>query len=197
MKNYQKMDSLRPATPPLGITLAELQADPDAALRRIYRTWRDDFIALFARQSSLDREDLADVFQEACIALVENVRSGRLVEMTSTVKTYTFASGRKILLKRYEKLGRVALLPEFDDRLVNGLDLSHHYVIETDETSRLLREAVASLGHPCQRILTLTFYDDMRSREIAETMGYADESVVRVQRFRCIRKLRGMLKDRL
>lgn len=187
--------SARPSQIP--ITLEDLQRDPDAALRAIYRAYQAEFIGLTTKYSRLDREQLADVFQDAAIILVQNVRSGKLSELTSSLKTYLFGIGKKLLLKRHSTPVRETFLPEINETHVNGLNSNIHQAIELNETSQFLQKALKLLGPVCQRLLTLTFYDGLRSAAIADEMGYSDETVVRVQRLRCIRRLRELVKGKL
>ena len=179
------------------ITLEDLQRDPDAALRAIYRTYQAEFIGLTAKYSRLDREQLADVFQDAAIILIQNVRSGKLSELTSSLKTYLFGIGKKLLLKRHATPVRETFLPEINESHVNGIDPTVHQAMELNETGQFLQKALHQLGPVCNRLLTLTFYDGLRSAAIADEMGYSDETVVRVQRLRCIRRLRELVKGKL
>lgn len=179
------------------MTIDDLRNDPDGALRTIYRSWQGEFTSLVSKYSRLDRDELADIFQDAAIILVQNVRSGKLEVLTSSVKTYLFGIGKKLLLKRHSVPVRTVFLPEINDAIANSFEFSAHQAIETDETSQQLRTALGQLGDICQRILTLTFYDNLRSAAIAKTMGYSDETVVRVQRLRCMRKLRELVKGRI
>lgn len=180
-----------------GMTLDDLRNDPDGSLRLIYRNWQGEFIGLVSKYSRLDREQLADIFQDAAIILIQNVRSGKLEVLTSSVKTYLFGIGKKLLLKRHAAPVREVFLPEINDSVANGFEIPIHQAIETDETSQFLRKAIGQIGEICHRILTLTFYDNLRSAAIAEEMGYSDETVVRVQRLRCMRKLRELVKGRI
>ena len=174
------------STPAPGISLDDLRNDPDGSLRLIYRTWQGEFIHLTTKYSRLDRDQLADVFQDAAIILIQNVRSGKLEVLTSSVKTYLFGIGKKLLLKRHATPVREVFLPEINDSVANGLEMPIHQALETDETSRQLRSAIAQLGDICNRILTLTFYDDLKSAAVPNPVDMRRRYVNEIVRSRAV-----------
>jgi hypothetical protein len=75
--------------------IGELKNGNEKVLVFLYKEYRDEFIQFAHKNYGLSREELKDVFQETIIAFHQNVISGRLQNLTSDVKTYLFAIGKR------------------------------------------------------------------------------------------------------
>ncbi len=91
----------------------------DAEIEALYLRHRRPFIAWAAKQFGLAQEDALDVYQEAIIAFVRNVRAGRYDPAASEPSTYLFAIGRNQALNALRRRkGR-------DARNVSDLRIAH------------------------------------------------------------------------
>src|SRR5690606_26424525 len=82
--------------------LDKLKQNDLTALDKAYLTYKKEFF-LFARTFSVSDDDIADIYQDTIISLYENVTSGKLNTLTSSLKTYLFAIGRFKLYRQIER----------------------------------------------------------------------------------------------
>lgn len=172
--------------------LARFRQNPNEALKELYRRCRNSFVNWAKSRSTFDEDMLTDVFQESVIILWDNIRTGRLVELTATLDTYLFAIGKRVLLVKARKAIRLEFPGEEKLRLPDEFDFGIEYAIMKAEEKRQLLAALQQLGEPCHALLKLTYYEEKKSAEIAELMDYSSDDVVRQQRRRCIERLRKL-----
>lgn len=194
MNKAAETDATETALPNPSAELEALRLQPDEAMTRIYREHRTAFIRWAQGWTRLTEPDLADVFQDCCVALLKNIRTGRLTVLTASVRTYLFGIGKNLLNERLRATARTSFPGEERLRLPDDFDLGAEHRMLLNEEEKRLQNALARLGEPCHRLLCLTFYEGMRSAEIAAAMGYASDEVVRTQRKRCLDKLKNLFK---
>ena len=175
----------------LNAELEPFRQDPDRALAELYNKHKDGFMHWARKWSALQDTDLEEIFQDAVVIFWNNVREGKLQELSAAVHTYVFAVGRRLILSRYRQIARVKLsgedaLPQSAEDWDPGIE---HQMIQ-DEEALALSEQLEQLGEPCYTLLRLAFYDGKRSNEIAEEMNYSSNDVVRTQKKRCLERLR-------
>jgi RNA polymerase sigma factor (sigma-70 family) len=178
----------------LNFNLDEFRHNPDPHLKQWYREYRTPFVRWAQSRSSRVKDDaLADIFQRAMIVFWENVVNERLIELTSSPKTYLYAIGRNLLRSEM----RMVVPDELPDGSVLpadllGLDYGVEHKMIRDEENAKLHRALDVLGDPCRKLLRLTFFDELKSADIAPLMDYASEEVVRTRRKMCMKRLREL-----
>jgi RNA polymerase sigma factor (sigma-70 family) len=151
----------------------------DKALGDFYQTNRKDFLR-FGGRYGLPEEELLDVYQDACIVLIENARKGKLKTIKSSVKTYLFGIGKFLIFKRFkEAVLHTDELPE------NAFDPFE---------KRTITIPLQLLGERCRSILKLFYYQEKKLDEICEELGYKDKKVLKSQKSRCMAQLRSLMK---
>jgi len=168
--------------------LRQIKLGNRAVLNQLYQTYREEFIHWTRWKFNCKEADSIDVFQETMIAFYENVVNDKIVEFQSSVKTYLFAIGRNILLKRFrDEKGQTEEL----EVLTNVADtLQIEDSINLNERQKAIAELLDKLGEPCKTLLQLFYYQKFSTESIAKTMQYKNESVVKNQKVRCIKRLR-------
>ena len=73
-------------------------------LNLFFEQQRNKTLVILQNRLALSLDDAEDIYQEACLALYQNIQSGKLVELTSSLSTY-FTSicmnkGKKLLDRR-------------------------------------------------------------------------------------------------
>ncbi|MBQ0768811.1 MAG: sigma-70 family RNA polymerase sigma factor, partial [Bizionia sp.] len=81
------------STVDIDITIEDLQKGSEIIYKTIYENNRAKFIH-FARRYNLDDDDIIDVYQDAYIAFYNNVMSGKLQFLSSSISTYIFSIGK-------------------------------------------------------------------------------------------------------
>jgi len=126
------------------------------------------------------------------IAFYENVRSGKLKVLTSSVKTYLFSIGKYNILNQLK--ARRRLIPT--EEIFTEVDLeSNQYFKEIELTHRqvLIEQAFQQLGQACRELLMLFYYHQYSIKNIQEEMNYNNENTVKATKSRCMKSLRSFL----
>ena len=161
-------------------------------------------LAYLQRRFSLSRSDCEDVFQEAFIVLYKKITNGELV-LTSKLSTFFIGICRN---KAYEKIrGKGKELNIIDDYPNTTKDECEDERIDRllaleDNTEQIefrkeavVREIVANLPEPCNKILWGFYYDGFSMKILAQMLNYASEDSIKVVKHRCVKKFTTRFKD--
>lgn len=178
--------------------ITEILQGRETALRHIYPIYADAFRAWARRFFISDEAELTDAYQEALIVFYRNVMTGRLTTLTSSLKTYLFVIGYRILkgtVVRKRSVQLVADMPERD--MPSDTNFLQQLIEEEDYQQQRWRlsQAIGKLGDVCQRILELYFYQNYSIPQIKEKLNYQSENSVSVQKSRCLKSLRDVLEQ--
>ncbi len=171
--------------------LQQIKIGNRKVLNQLYQTYREEFINWTRWKFNCTAEDSIDVFQETMIAFYENVVNDKITEFQSSVKTYLFAIGRNILLKRFrnEKQGKTEEL-EVLQNVADELQMEDS--LNLTERQKAIAQLLEKLGEPCKTLLQLFYYQKYSVEAIVNTMEYKNASVVKNQKVRCIKRLRTL-----
>jgi len=170
-----------------------LKAGDESAVIAIYDNYRREFIQWCSNNYSTDDDVAADLFQDSVVALYYNIRNQRLNELSSSLKTYLFAIGKNLALK---KLKREARMIVDDDVLEFNSSVFTEDILENSEKKKVVSELLNELGEPCRSILKLFYFDRFAMDAIATRLGYKNEHVVKSQKLRCFNHLKKMVLER-
>ena len=164
------------------------QANPKA-IEEVYKTHRKAFI-YFGNKYGLSEDELLDIYQDAIIAFIENLRKGHLENIQVEVKTYLFSIGKYLIFSKLKNKNSDHLLVEHlpDEIIWEELD---------DEKEQLLleiSEGLKQLGEQCYKILTMFYYEEKKLDEIQKILNYEQKDVLKSQKSRCLNHLKKILK---
>lgn len=133
-----------------------------------------------------------DLYQDAIIILMRNIREGKLDQLTSSLKTYLFGIGKNLARKRFDQLKKAAV-EEY--QLVEHFTFTKKFDVDDSylEMQGLAATLVRQMDEPCKSILIKCYYEGLSMREIAMIMNYKNESVVRNQKARCMKRLKDLI----
>jgi len=170
--------------------LKALKSDDRLKLKSLYDQYRSEFIG-FGKKYDLDEDSLADVYQEAFLALRKRAMKGKLDNVNSSMKTYLFAIGKYKCFDTLKEKGRSVT---YESHLhMAGETFPDIEIDETPSLSKeqlLLRKHFKELGKKCQQVLTLFYYRGLSINEIVEQTDYQNENVVKAHKSRCLKTLR-------
>lgn len=164
-------------------TLTGIRSGDNRLISHLYDLYRGEFIAFVHRDFSLGEDDAVELYQESFIALYENVRNGKLTELTVSLKTYLFRIARNKMMNRLR-----------DSK--PHVPLTEDFMENEDEWSvcqQITYEVVRRMEEPCNRILTLYYWDKCSMEEIARRMSYSGAAVAQNRKSICMRKLKSVL----
>jgi RNA polymerase sigma factor (sigma-70 family) len=163
----------------------------DQAFSLLYRE-HYPVIRSFITNNSGSEEDAADIFQDALIVLYDKVRD-ETFELKCALKTFIYSICRNLWLKKLngkkqdvvktEAFSSIELEPNIAD------------ILEDTEQSRLITKYLQRIGGDTEKILVHFYFDGMKTEEVTQRMGYANEQVTRNKKSRCLKKLRGLLLE--
>ncbi len=149
-------------------------------------------ILTFIQENSGGADDAADIFQDALIVLFEKVRDPNF-ELTCHIKTYIYSICRNLWLKRLNKKKKQATL--VDTMKAVELEPQIAQLMEKDEDAKMVAQLLKKIGGDAEKLLVHFYFEGLKTKEVTEKMGYANEQVTRNKKSKCLKKLRELLQD--
>jgi RNA polymerase sigma factor (sigma-70 family) len=172
--------------------ILDLMNKKQSAFEFLYTEYQAQAIQII-RQKGGSEEEARDIFQEAIIALWQNMQQGSF-QKRSNVKLNSYLI-QICKFKWYDKLKKSSTKNELP--LEEGVDFEGEHnslneLISNEYIARAQR-LFAKLGDNCQKILTLFYYEELKMERIAELMGTKTTSVTN-QKYRCLQRLKSLNK---
>ncbi|WP_276165528.1 RNA polymerase sigma factor [Zobellia alginiliquefaciens] len=178
------------------ITLEDLRKGSDILLKKVYESNRMKFLN-YARRYNLSEEENIDVYQDAYIIFYDNVISGKLESLTSSISTYLFSIGKYLIFERMRKNKKV-VSGSYDLSQVGETEVEvQTFDMEAPNLTAeqvLLKKHFSGLGAKCQQLLTLFYYRGYTIQEIMDAENYNSENVVKAAKSRCMKTLREKIQ---
>jgi len=163
-------------------------------LGEIYSEYRNEFLLWAVRNHKCSMEEAKDIFQTSVIIFYENIRSGKLTEITTKVKTYLFSIGKNKILELVRSKKKMA--PEFNDEVYSDRAyLQDEEGEEYEEKLKKVEMSLMKLGDPCKIILMQFYYHKRSMVEIADIFKYKNSDTVKNLKYKCLQRLRRIVKS--
>ncbi len=162
-------------------------AEPSAAEEALVRQFHDR-VFLIAHVRTRDREAARDIAQETMLAVIRNLRAGRLRD-PEKLPNYISGTARNLInnyLRTRSRRPEGSLPPEE----IPAPDCEPEF--EESERRFLARRALSELRPADRLILLLTLVDGLAPAEIAERLNLSPE-VVRKRKSRALKRVREVL----
>src|SRR5699024_8955659 len=128
---------------------------------------------------SVSDEEAADIYQDSVIVLYENIVSGKLTSLTSSLKTYLFAIGK---YKIYNSLKVKVITKDLADYEFLLKEESEEDFSLQEENIIKIQKAYKELGGRCQEVLKMFYYENRSIEEIKNRLEYASKDVAKSQK---------------
>ncbi len=177
------------------VVLDNIRNGDKAQLEAIYKAHKQEFINWVSGKYSCSNEDAKDAFQFAIITLYENLRSNRITQLNSSIKTYLFAVGKHKILEQQKSSVRFTHkinedFTGFEDLYKWDNDLYEHALV-------VIERCLDKLGEPCRSLLQLYYYHDLSMEEITERMSYKNRFTSKNLKYKCINRLRKLFYEEI
>lgn len=164
-------------------------------------------LSFLRNRYSVSDDDLDDIFQEASMALFNNIRGGKLTKLTSSLGSYFMSICNNQALKF---IGKQKKEISFDDRkkLNNAnavrdekVDELYNICIDTEAEDRIVRkhmlvnQIIASMTETCKDILLGYYWHDYSTSTIADLVNFKDANSVKTQKYKCAQKFRNKFNE--
>ena len=149
-----------------------------------------------------------DLFEEACITLMDNVKSGKVKEEDNTnLSGYLFTICWRLAHRQADKEKR----PKEEEKAENKVN-GQLILVEPSEEQDIVPELIAeeeqeafafldrvlkSIPEDCQKILRRFYWDKMPMKDIAPALGLKNENVAKTKKNRCMDKFKEIAKAML
>ena len=165
------------------------KSEKDKALKQLYAQ-HYPVIADFISKNNGNKEEAADIFQDAVIVFYEKIRLGDL-NLNCTIRTYLYSVCRNLWLNRLRSQKR---LTSIDDEIIAiPIPPESLEVIDSNERNMLIIQLLEKLGEDCKKILTHFYFERLRMNEIAKRMNFANEQVAKNKKSGCMKKLKALV----
>ena len=164
----------------------------DQPVTALYKQYYEP-VTFWLRGQGVAEEDAADLFQEAVLVLIDQVRRDKFRE-DSSIKTYLTGIARNLWLNEMRTRSR---------RINRETDFSvrENETATEDAVSRLYnrenRQQLAALfeqiGDVCKQILTGFYYQNLSMKEMLALFNYNNEQVLRNKKSKCMKHLKELI----
>ena len=171
--------------------LTELrQPDIESAVRRLYENYFEGVVAQVCLKGG-NREDGADIFQEAVLVLIEKVKTGQF-RGESSIKTFLSAIARNLWLHELRTRSR---RNNREVIYMNGEEKNEEPVHSffNESSAKALTTVLSHVGDICKKILTGFYYEEKSMKDLLSEFNYENEQVLRNRKSKCMKKLKELL----
>lgn len=162
-------------------------------LSNIYEEHREEFFMWLNKYFNCTADEAKDTYQNVILVFYENIISGKLKEMTSSVKTYLFAVGKYKMMEQKKlsyKFSSDEQLPNLSADEVNLDELNRK-----EDELQMVERCLHLLGDPCKSLLELYYYKRLSMAEITEAMEYKNVDTTKNLKYKCIKRLRKLFEE--
>lgn len=168
-----------------------IKNDEQSAITNLYAL-HYGMVFKFVLTNSGTEHDAKDIYQEAFIILVRNIKHDKF-RQGSSIKTYLYSICRKLWYKELQKRTRNDNIQVEDLENFTDLDEQDEKDIQSYEQKFLLMdECLKKLGEPCKTIITDFYIHKKSMNDIAENMGYSNAENAKNQKYKCFKRLKKM-----
>lgn len=161
--------------------IQKIKAGDLAELDKIYLEIKPKFISYARRYfSSLNIEDIEDVYQDTIIVFYQNIKRGVLTEITSSLSAYIIQIGKIKLIQHLEfNAKNNALESKLLDKELHQDEYNH-------KIDKAVKFIFSKMTDACKQILHLFYYEKRSMDEIALMLNYKNADTVKSKKSRCV-----------
>ena len=170
--------------------IAYIKQDENNALKEVYMTHRDACEVWLRSKYQVNHEDAREIFQSSIIILYDNVMTGKLTRLDSSIKSYIYSIAKNKVREHQRQQSRTIdgdrLNKQFSE---NGV---HEKMVKESRINQVVL-ALNTMGDPCKSLLQLYYYKKLSMSEIGTLMGYKNADTVKNQKYKCLKRLQKLL----
>lgn len=164
----------------------------ERGLAEVYQSYKSP-VMKFLQNMGAEREESRDIFQDAVIALYENILNGKF-RGESSLSSYLHGIARFSFLNRKKR--SVLDIRVKEELEIPSITPDHLPQMVKEEQLHLLEGLFETLGKQCKETLTLSIFHHYDMKEIAERLSLSSEQIARNKKYRCLSRLRQLLEER-
>ncbi len=175
--------------------IAKIKTGGQTELGMIYEEYRAEFLKWITRDYNCSEDDSKDIYQLTILIFYDNIKSGKLEHLVSSVKTYLFGIGKNIVMENMRKASRQTPIDQerwLKEHLIDETDNS-----VSDQTFEIAKRALLKLGEPCRKLIEFFYYDRKSLEEITALLNYKNAETAKNQKCKCMKRLRKLCEEEL
>ena len=173
--------------------LERIRLGGQSELGIIYEEYRSEFIQWITKEFLCSIDDSKDIYQLSILIFYDNVKSGKLEHLVSSIKTYLFGIGKNVARENMRKAKR--------NTPINQEKWLKEYLIDEpdnpveEDVFMTAKNALEKLGQPCQKLIELFYYEKKSMEEIKDLMNYKNSETAKNQKCKCMARLRKLFEE--
>ncbi|MEN0047255.1 MAG: sigma-70 family RNA polymerase sigma factor [Bacteroidota bacterium] len=173
--------------------IQRIEAGDESAVSSIYEDHRIYCIAWLTKRFGCDTNQAIEIFQWCVVIFYDNVVSGRLKELKSSIRTYLLAIAKNKIGEEHRHKNRFKY--SSDTFLFDSPDDDNELQLkkEKEELYQKTERSLKSLGEPCKTLIELFYYYQLSLGEIRERLKYKSVDSVKTAKYKCMQRLKKML----
>src|SRR5688572_16737475 len=164
--------------------IEHIKAGGQAELGRIYEEYRTEFLHWVSREFNCSADDSKDIYQLTILIFYDNVRSGKLYHLASSVKTYLYGIGKNVARDNMRKQRRTSPLTQ--EQWLNDYLADDAGETNDEHLFAIARKVLGTLGQPCQRLIELFYYERKSMEDISVELNYKNADTAKNQKCKCM-----------
>jgi RNA polymerase sigma factor (sigma-70 family) len=176
--------------------LEQIRQGGQTELGLLYEEYRAEFIQWISKEYQCSLDDSKDIYQLTILIFYDNVKSGKLERLVSSVKTYLFGIGKNVAKENMRKARRNTSINQEKWLKEHLIDEPENSAVEED-LFNTARKALEKLGQPCQRLIELFYYERKNMDEISVMLNYKNAETAKNQKCKCMARLRKLFEQEM
>jgi RNA polymerase sigma factor (sigma-70 family) len=174
-----------------------IQEGNSQGLALLYEGYRKEFVQWAVKFTKCEQEEAFDYYQASVLIVYENLLTGKVEALKSSIKTYLFSIGKNLAWQgRRQKARDLKTGTEYHLQL--HLNHNNEEDLISEETHlELVSLCFNQLGDPCHSLLDLFYYKKKNMEEIAAALNYKNSETAKNQKYKCVERLRKMVEAEL
>lgn len=172
--------------------IQQIKLGDDNSLKQVYLQYRTSFIPWLIGKYNCTEEEAKDIYQLTILIFYDNIVSGKLTQLTGSLKTYLFSIGKYKWLETKRK--QSSIQHETEQFLINTPEEEKEVNTHSEQEIRLISKALQILGDPCKTILELFYYNQLSMDEISQKLNYKNRATTKNLKYKCIKRLQKIYK---
>lgn len=175
----------------------------DDAVTRLYMKHKD-YCLRFMNSKYDDGHSIQDIYQDAVIVFIENVRSKNLKLENTSIQTYLNSICYNQIKVRFNNKRKPVLVgDDFENHNNYNENINDWFNDANDiksERMKIIQEELILMkekGQQCFELLKKFFFEKLTLEKIAEEMNYTNAANAKAQKWKCQERLKKQVLNRL
>lgn len=175
--------------------IAKIKTGGQTELGMIYEEYRTEFLKWVVKEYNCSEDDSKDIYQIAILIFYDNVKTGKLEHLVSSVKTYLFGIGKNIVMENMRKTKRQT--PIDQERWLKEYLIDEPHEVTSDASLEIATRALNKLGEPCRKLVEMFYYERKNLEEITNALNYKNAETAKNQKCKCMKRLRKLCEEEI